>query len=117
MSHRGDVDIDGSPVPVERATILYMATVPLAEARARLSRMVDEAVRTHERVEITRNGSRAAVLLSAEDYDGLLETLDVLSDADLVREIGQALDESRRGDVLSTEEVLAGVSDARRRPR
>jgi prevent-host-death family protein len=51
------------------ARILYMTTVPLADARAHLSKLVDEAVRTHERVEITRNGQRAAILMSADDFD------------------------------------------------
>jgi prevent-host-death family protein len=53
-----------------------MTTIPLAEARANLSRLIDEAVRTHERTEITRNGTRAAVLLGADDYDSMLETLE-----------------------------------------
>lgn len=88
---------------------MYMTTVPLAEARANLSRMVDEAVRTHERVEITRNGRREAVVLSAEDYDILIETLDVLSDEDLVRDIRTSVDESRRGDVLTTTDVLESM--------
>ena len=92
-----------------------MSTVPLATARAQLSRMVDEAMRTHERVEITRNGSRAAVLLSAEDYDVLIESLEILSDADLVRQIGQAMNEARRGDVLTTDEVLDGMRAVGRR--
>ncbi len=92
-----------------------MSTVPLATARAQLSRMVDEAMRTHERVEITRNGSRAAVLLSADDYDVLIESLEILSDAELVREIRQAMDEARTGDVLTTEEVLDGMRAAGRR--
>ncbi|WP_082807750.1 type II toxin-antitoxin system Phd/YefM family antitoxin [Janibacter terrae] len=91
-----------------------MSMVPLAEARAHLSRMVDEAVRTHQRVEITRNGRREAVLLSAEDYDILIETLDVLSDAELVREIGTSLDEARQGEVLSTAEVVEAMRAAGR---
>ena len=40
--------------------IVYMTTIPLAEARANLSRMVDEAVRTHQRIEITRTPSSMA---------------------------------------------------------
>ena len=48
------------------AIALYMITVPLAEARAQLSRLIDAAIRTHERVEVTRTGHRAAVLLGAD---------------------------------------------------
>jgi prevent-host-death family protein len=82
-----------------------MSTLPLAEVRANLSRIVDDAVQTHERVEITRNGRRAAVILSADDYDSLIETLDILSDSDLVHELRAAEDEANRGDVYSLERV------------
>lgn len=91
-----------------------MTTVPLAAARADLSRIVDEAVRTHQRTEITRNGVRAAVLLSADDYDSIMETLDILSDAELVQEVRTALAELADGDTVSTEEVLADLPPARR---
>ena len=91
-------------------------TIPLAEARANLSRIVDEAVRTHERVEITRNGSRAAVLLSADDYDTLLETLDVLADEELVREIAQAQAEADRGEVYNLDDVVQSMRAAGRLP-
>lgn len=93
---------------------MYMTTVPLAEARAHLSRMVDEAVRTHERVEITRNGRREAVLLSADDFDVLTETLDILSDGELVQEIRSAIEESAEGDVLTTDDILEGMRAAGR---
>ena len=65
-------------------------TVPLATARAQLSKLVDDAVRTHERIEVTKNGRRAAVILSADDYDSLIETLDVLSDAEAMAAIRES---------------------------
>lgn len=71
-------------------TILYMITVPLAEVRAQLSQLVDEAQRTHQRVEVTKNGRRAAVLLSADDYDSLIETLEVLGDAEAMAAIRES---------------------------
>ena len=67
-----------------------MTTLPLAAVRADLSKLIDEAVATHQRVDITRNGRRAAVLLAADDYDSLIETLEVMSDPDLVRDIREA---------------------------
>ena len=73
---------------------MLMETRPLAEVRQDLSKFVEEAVKTHARLTITRNGRPAAVLLSYEDYDTLLETLDVLSDPDLMRQ----LEESRTSD-------------------
>lgn len=91
-----------------------MTTVPLAEARAHLSRWVDEAVRTHQRVEITRNGSRSAVLIGSDDYDSLMETLDILADARLVAEIGVALREAREGQVHTLDDVRAEMESSER---
>lgn len=87
-----------------------METKPLAEVRQDLSKFIDDAVTTHARFDITRNGKRAAVLLSADDYDSLLETLDVLSDADLVRDIGEVLAEADSGEVFSHEQVVAELA-------
>lgn len=94
------------------ARILYMMTLPLAEVRAQLSKLVDEAVRTHQRVEVTKNGRRAAVLLSADDYDSLMETLDVLSDPEEMTAIREAEsltdDQWIPGDVVQAELRAAG---------
>lgn len=96
---------------------MYMTMVPLAEARAQLSRIVDEAVRSHERVEISRNGVRAAVILGADDYDSLMETLDILADADLVKELRAAIGQIEAGEALTTAEVLEDLPAARRGTR
>lgn len=94
-----------------------MTTVPLAEARANLSKLVDDAMTTHERVEVTRNGRRAAVILSADDYDSMVETLNILSDRALVTEIQDARMEAERGEVFTLDEVTQAMRDAGRLPR
>lgn len=96
------------------ATLLYMTTIPLAEARANLSRLVDDAVRTHQRVEVTRKGRRAVVLLSADDFDSIMETLDILSDADDVRAITQAQAQLRTGESHPREAVEEAMRAAGR---
>src|SRR5215210_2938816 len=101
----------------QRARILYMTTIPLSDARARLSELVDEAVRTHQRVDITRNGRRAAVLLSADDFDSLMETLDILSDPQLMQELAEADEQIKRGEVYTLEEVEAEMRARGRLPR
>ena len=82
-----------------------MTTLPLAEVRANLSKLVDEAVRTHLRIEVTRQGRRAAVLLSAEDFDSIMETLDVLSDQDLMRDLRRGQADIARGEYHTLDEV------------
>jgi antitoxin YefM len=94
-----------------------MTTIPLSDARARLSELVDEAVRTHERVEITRNGRRAAVLMGADDFDSLMETLDILADHDAMRDIEIARRDSREGKFYTLEEVTAEMQALGRLPK
>lgn len=94
-----------------------MPTLPVADARAQLSKLIEEAASTHERYEITRNGHRAAVLLSAEDYDTLQETLTVLSDGALLdahREGRSAID---AGDHLDADQLGHVMREAGRTSR
>ena len=94
-----------------------MTTLPLAEVRANLSKWVEEAIRTHERIEVTRQGRRAAVILSADDYDSIMETLAILSDQRLLREVGEAEAEADSGQVYSLDEVTEDMRTAGRPPR
>ncbi|KUI47457.1 prevent-host-death protein [Mycobacterium sp. GA-1199] len=93
---------------------MYMTTLPLAEVRANLSKLVDEAVRTHRRIEVTRQGRRAAVILSADDYDSIMETLAILSDTDLMRNVRAAEEDD---EIFTLEEVTEEMRAAGRLPR
>jgi antitoxin YefM len=84
-----------------------MTTLPLAAVRANLSKLVEEAERTHQRVEVTKNGRRAAVLLSADDYDSLMETLDILSDSEAIAAIHESDADIAAGRIYSMDEVGA----------
>jgi antitoxin YefM len=86
-----------------------MTTLPLAEARANLSRLIESAVTTHERFEVTRNGNRVAVLMSADDYDSLMETLDILSNPEEVEALRQGLAEAKAGEFYTEAEVRAAL--------
>lgn len=88
-----------------------MPTLPVAEARAQLSKLVEQAASTHERYEITRNGQRAAVLLGADDYDALQETIAVLGDSELLRDHLEGMRALEQGESLDEE----GLAEAMRR--
>jgi antitoxin YefM len=77
--------------------------VPLAEAKKQLSRLVKQADSMYDRFVITRNGIETAVIMSAAEYEGLLETLDILSQKDERRAIARAKKQVRRGQTLSLE--------------
>ena len=68
-----------------------MRILPLAEAKAKLSQLVADVANTDEEVTITKNGRAAAVLMSYEEFESWQETLAVLSDRELVKEIRTGL--------------------------
>ena len=82
-------------------------TLPLAEIKAHLSEIVDRVEREHERVVLTRNGRPAAVIMSPADLEALEDTLDLLSDADAMREIAEARRDVRDGRSFSAEQLRA----------
>ena len=76
-------------------------TYPLAEAKKHLSSLVKEAAESYDRILITKNGIEKAVLMSAEEYEGLIETLDILSHKEEHQGIARAKKQVRRGRTIS----------------
>jgi antitoxin YefM len=82
-----------------------MTTVPLSEAKTHLARLLAEVEKLGEGVTITRSGRPAGVLLSIEEYEGLLETLDILADPKLMASVRRGLRDAENGRVVSDDEV------------
>ena len=83
-----------------------MKTLPLAEAKARLSSLVDRVAKTDDEILITRNGRPAAVLVSPDEYEGWKETQAIRSDRELMAEIRRGLRQLRKGGKIYTLEEL-----------
>jgi antitoxin YefM len=94
--------------------ILVMSTQSLASVKAHFSHVIDEVAGTHERVTVTRNGSPVAVILAVEDYESLVETLEILSDPKAMAEIRQAEAQMNDGEVYDEGEVRAALAARRR---
>lgn len=84
-----------------------MRTVPLSEAKDKLSGLVDEAESTHEIITITRHGRPAAVLMSADDLESLHETLYWLSKPGIRDSIADAERQYAAGDTTSGGDLRA----------
>jgi prevent-host-death family protein len=76
-----------------------MRTLPLAEAKATLSKLVSDLATTHEEVTITRNGRAAAVLLSPEEFARWRETVEIMSDPEFLGEVRRGIANLARGRV------------------
>ena len=95
------------------ARIMAMETTSLADAKNRLSELVAAVEGTWERILITKNGKPAAVLIAPDDLESLLETLDVLTDAETMAAIKEAEDPATP--TYTLEEVEAAMQERRRR--
>jgi prevent-host-death family protein len=78
-----------------------MRSVPLAEAKDKLSALVDDAETTHDIITITKHGRAAAVLMSADDLESLQETVYWLSQPGIRDDIAHAEREYAEGSTVS----------------
>ena len=61
--------------------------LPISEVKAKLPELVTGVSEREEEVVVTKNGKPAAVLVNYAEYERLKETIDVLSDPDLMGHI------------------------------
>ena len=87
---------------------MVMFTLPLSQAKAKLTKLLTEVEELGERFVITRSGRPVGVLLSHEEYQGLLETLEILADNELPQAIEQGLKDIERDELVSHEEIWDG---------
>ena len=83
--------------------------LPLADAKNRVSDLVERLEREHGRVVTTKHGRPAAVELSVDDLESLEETLEILSEPTLLAEIRETERErsTRLAKKLSKNDVVA----------
>ena len=80
--------------------------IPITEAKNRLLDLVRDLQAEDDIVAITKNGVPAAVLLSVQRFEGLLETIDILSDEGAMASLRRSLREARAGRWLRHDEVF-----------
>lgn len=87
-------------------------TLPISEVKARLPELVTGVEEREEEIVVTRKGKPAAVLVNYEEYERLKETIDVLSDADLMKQIRRSQRFYAAGAKgLSLQDVFGETSD------
>jgi len=84
----------------------YSEIVPLSEAKTSLSNFIRRVREEHESFAITHRGKVAGVLLSIEEYESLIETLEILSDKDLMARLRRGLKDEKAGRLHSYKEVF-----------
>jgi antitoxin YefM len=79
--------------------------VAFTEARAHLSDLLDLVETKREHVVISRSGKDVALLLSVDEYESLIETIDALSDEELMADLAESEADVKAGRVIPWEQV------------
>src|SRR5438046_282517 len=65
-------------------------TLPISEVKSRLPELVTGVAEREEEIVVTRNGRPAAVLVNYDEYRRQRDTLDILSDPNMMKQIRQS---------------------------
>lgn len=80
-------------------------TLPITKAREEFTTLVDRANKMLDEYIITVNGSPAAVLMSVAEYEFWKETMEIMSDPELMKAIKEGEEDIKKGRVYNWEDV------------
>jgi len=86
-------------------------TITLKELRPELPKVIENVDSKFDRYLVTKRGKPVAVLMSVEDYEGLLETIEILSDKDAVARIKKSKSEAKGGRTVSLESLRRKIEN------
>lgn len=87
--------------------------IPVRELRKNLSSVLDDVGHRGEAVFVTRNGTPTAALISIDEYEGLEETAEILSDPETVAAIEEGLADLARGETVTLDELRQELAERR----
>lgn len=80
-------------------------TVTLKELRPALPKVVNRIDGRLDRYVITKHGKPVVVMLSMDDYESLMETLDILADPKAMKGLHQGEEDIKKGKTRSWREI------------
>lgn len=85
---------------------IEMTTLTASTAKGRFLSLLRKTHDLGEKYTITHNGTPCAVLMSNDEYEGLLETLEILQDKNITKELLLSLQEANQGKTISFKQVV-----------
>jgi len=80
--------------------------IPITRAKSKLLDIIRKLEASDDTVAITKNGVPEAVMISMKKYEGLLETLEILSDENTMASLRKSIKEAQAGKWLDYDEVF-----------
>lgn len=85
--------------------VSMIKTLPITKARDELPTLVDKANKQLDEFIITVNGTPAAVLLSAAEYESWKETNEIMGDPSLLQAIKEGERDLKKGNYITFEQL------------
>lgn len=86
-----------------RKTDKYISTT---NAKTRFSELIRQVEKEDNTIAITKDGVPTAVIISMERFEGLLETLDILSNEGTMKSLRKSIRQARKGLWIDYDEVF-----------
>ena len=80
--------------------------IPVTKAKSNLLNIIRQIEASDDTVAVTRKGVPAAVILSVERFEGLLETLEILSDETTMKSLRTSIRQSKNKKWVGYAEVF-----------
>lgn len=87
-------------------------TITLKALRPGLPKVANAVASKYDRYIVTRRGNPVMMLINPEDYEGLLETIEILSDKTSLRRIKKARKEAEAGKTVTLAELRRRIERA-----
>lgn len=78
--------------------------ISISEARKNIFKIAEEVQKPNKIYTLTEKGRPKVVLMSAEEFDSLMENLEILGDPKVMANIKKAEDEFKKGNYISLDE-------------
>jgi len=96
---------------VEIARRSHMLTIqdyiPITKAKSNLLDIIRKIAGSDDTIAITKNGIPEAVLLSINKFEGLMETIEILSDEKAMKSIRKSVTEASNGKWIDFDKVFS----------
>ena len=79
----------------------------ITEARNNFFKITDQVQKSGVHFTLTEHGRAKVVIMSADEFDSWQETMEIMSDPKLMKEIKSADKDYKKGNYVTLEEVLA----------
>ncbi|MDP3726027.1 MAG: type II toxin-antitoxin system Phd/YefM family antitoxin [bacterium] len=88
-------------------------TISISEARRRIFAIADEVQKPNTHYTFTENGKPKAVLMSADEFDSLMEDFEILNSPETLANIKKAEEEYKRGEYITWDAMKKELAESR----